>query len=222
MGGSRALRVAGWAAIAAGLALLGYVAWALLGTTPRTQAAQAELLEAWSVEVGPADGAARVRELPGEDVGAAAGPAQPVEVGEAVAVLRFPPRDDGAPVVHDQPLVVTAGVSSADLVRGPGHYPGTVGPGELGNFAVAGHRTTYGAPFFHLDRLRVGDTVEVVDRANQVWEYEVRATRVVTPADLWVLAPDPLGVGEPTLTLTTCTPRFSDEQRLVVFAQLRR
>lgn len=104
--------------------------------------------------------------------------------------------------------------------RGPGHYPQTASPGADGNFAVAGHRTTYGAPFFHLDELRDGDEVHVTDTDGSRHVYEVRMQRSVSPGDVLVIGPDPLQTGRATLTLTTCNPRFSNRERLVVHAEL--
>ncbi|MGH3443526.1 MAG: class E sortase, partial [Nitriliruptorales bacterium] len=124
------------------------------------------------------------------------------------------------PPVGDDPLVAVEGVSREQLQRGPGHYPGTALPGEDGNVVISGHRTTYGAPFFRLDELQPGDRIHVLDRARQEWVYEVRKSQVVAPTALWVTERDPLGTGAPMLTLTTCHPRFSSAQRLIVFAEL--
>lgn len=85
---------------------------------------------------------------------------------------------------------------------------------------MAGHRTTYGAPFYHLDQLRPGDEIHVVDRQGRTWFCEVTVTRVVLPHETWVVGPDPLQTGTPVLSLTTCEPRFSAAKRLIVFAEL--
>lgn len=122
---------------------------------------------------------------------------------------------------HPDPLAILEGVDPESLKRGPGHYPGTAAPGQLGNFAVAGHRTTYGAPLYHADQFRPGDRIHVIDRQQRRWLYEVVDTRVVLPSDVWVIGPDPLGTGRPMLSLTTCEPRFSATKRLMVFAELR-
>ncbi|HWB73132.1 MAG TPA: class E sortase [Egibacteraceae bacterium] len=209
----RALRVLGWTLITIGAVILLYLAYALLFTNLATRSAQADLLEDWELEVGPP----AVVPLPGEAQTDA--PPAPAEAGEAVAVLEFARPGSASPPVHAGPLFVVAGVGVQDLQRGPGHYPGTAAPGQPGNFAVAGHRTTYGAPFFNLDQLQSGDHVLVTDRGAVRYTYRVVQQRIVGPADSWVIGPDPLGTGAPTLTLTTCHPRFSDRQRLVVFAE---
>jgi sortase A len=138
--------------------------------------------------------------------------------GDAYAVLWF--ERDGEPIVTDEPLYVVEGVTLDDLRAGPGHYPESDSPGGDGNLAVAGHRTTYGAPFWSLDELSDGDTIHVVDRDGEEWVYAYREQRVVSPADTWVVDEDPLETGAPTITLTTCHPRFSAAQRLIAWGEL--
>jgi sortase A len=111
-------------------------------------------------------------------------------------------------------------VTLDDLTRGPGHYPGTAMPGEDGNMGIAGHRTTYGAPFFYLDQLEPDDEIHVTDREGETHVYRMVENKIVLPGDAWVLDPDPIDNGEAMLTLTTCHPRFSARQRMVVFAEL--
>jgi sortase A len=119
--------------------------------------------------------------------------------------------------------VIVEGTSTTDLRQGPGHYVGTPLPGQTGNAAIAGHRTTYGAPFYNLNELSVGDPV-VVTTTQGVFTYKVTRSTVVPcgdsncndPADLAVIAPSTT----PELTLTTCNPRFSSSSRLVVQATL--
>ncbi len=111
--------------------------------------------------------------------------------------------------------VIVQGTSTDDLRQGPGHYPGTPLPGELGNAAIAGHRTTYGAPFYDLDRLARGDPI-VVKTVQGTFTYHVTTAVIVSPDDTSVV--DNTATAE--LTLTTCNPRFSASQRLVVHAAL--
>ncbi len=113
---------------------------------------------------------------------------------------------------------VVAGVETADLKKGPGHYPNTPFPGELGNAAIAGHRTTYGEPFRQLDELQTGDPIIVTDLLGRRFVYLVTEQIIVQPEDSWVV-----NTVDPTvakLTLTTCHPEFSAKQRLIVFATL--
>lgn len=120
-----------------------------------------------------------------------------------------------------QPMVVVQGVGTEQLTQGPGHYPSTPLPSEAGpsgNVAIAGHRTTYGAPFRDLDRLRSGD-VATLTTADATYRYRVVAQRVVDPSDTSVLDPDPLGTGSAMLTLTTCDPPGQATHRLIVFAE---
>jgi sortase A len=113
---------------------------------------------------------------------------------------------------------VVAGVQTADLKKGPGHYPETPFPGELGNASIAGHRTTYGEPFRHLDDLNIGDPIIITDLMGRKFTYLVSNQQVVGATDSWVVA-----TTDPTkaiLTLTTCHPEFSAKQRLIISAEL--
>lgn len=134
-------------------------------------------------------------------------PAPPPDLGDAVALLQIPK-------IGVQQAVVE-GVGVDDLKKGPGRYPKTRMPGEAGNAAIAGHRTTYGAPFFRLNELTVGDPITVTTRAGK-YRYEVTELKVVLPSNIEVLDETP----DARLTLTTCNPRYSAAQRLIVVAKL--
>ena len=119
------------------------------------------------------------------------------------------------------------GVSVEDLRKGPGHYPTTPNPGQAGNAAIAGHRTTYGAPFHRVDELDPGDPI-FVTTAQGVFEYRVlgfenpgggpdRGYFIVSPSDTWVLDQK---AGQNILTLTACHPKYSARQRIIVQAEL--
>lgn len=140
-----------------------------------------------------------------------------VEIGQGIAVLRIPRL--GA---HYDPVVVE-GVGTGALEKGPGHYPGSALPGELGNFVVSGHRTTFGKPFSDLDKLKNGDPI-VVETRDHWFTYSVTGTEVVQPSDVAVILPVPRQPGakptEKLLTFTTCNPRFSASTRLIVSAKL--
>lgn len=212
---TRALRVIGWTFITAGCVVLLYLVYSLYFTGFETGAAQAELSEEWerTVRAAPAD------RTDDPVVGATEDAPVPLDDG-AVAMLEFERPGSNEPPVRADPLFVVEGVTLADLTKGPGQYPDTAAPGEDGNFAVAGHRTTYGAPFFHLDQLRENDEIHVTGRDGVRHTYRVVDQEVVRPGDVWVIGPDPRDSGEPTLTLTTCHPKFSAAERLVVFAEL--
>jgi sortase A len=111
--------------------------------------------------------------------------------------------------------VFVAGTDTDSLRSGPGHYPGTPLPGARGTVAIAGHRTTYGAPFRNLDRLRRGERVDVQTSYGR-FGYTVERTRIVAPTALWVTR----RVGHDRLVLTACHPLYSAAQRIVVFARL--
>jgi sortase A len=132
-------------------------------------------------------------------------------------VLHVPALDDF------QPWVVVEGTSVETLKSGPGHIRGTALPGEVGNVVLSGHRTTYGAPFSRLDELRPGDSV-VLETRDRWLSYTVRGTSIVRPTAIEVTYPVPgKRRATPTqrlLTLTTCHPRYSARQRMVVLAEL--
>ncbi|MHB8328429.1 MAG: class E sortase [Acidimicrobiales bacterium] len=112
-------------------------------------------------------------------------------------------------------MVIVQGVGTGALAKGPGHYPGTPMPCTVGDVAVAGHRTTFLHPFYNLNELKVGDLIEISTPAASCTYLVAGAPFAVSPSDLAVVANSP---GRYMLTLTTCTPRGSAAQRLVVKA----
>jgi sortase A len=131
----------------------------------------------------------------------------PPELGEAVALVSIPK-------IGVEKYVVE-GVGVEDLKKGPGHYPDTPMPGQAGNAAIAGHRTTYGAPFYDLNDLNLGDSIMVRTREGE-FRYEVQESKIVSPDEASVLDPTP----DNRLTLTTCHPRYSAAERLIIVAGL--
>ena len=127
------------------------------------------------------------------------------------------------PALGDFVKVVVEGTTVAALKRGPGHYVGTALPGAVGNVAIAGHRTTYGAPFHRIDELEPGDAI-VLETATTWFTYRVRSEEVVPPSAVEVTYPVPGRKGatptERLLTLTTCHPKYSARTRYVVRAVL--
>ena len=113
--------------------------------------------------------------------------------------------------------VVVEGTGGGDLRKGPGHYPGTPLPGARGTVAIAGHRTTYGAPFRDVDDLRRGDAIELRMPYGR-FDYRVERTRIVAPTATWVTR----AVAYDRLVLTACHPLYSAAERIVVFARLER
>ncbi len=146
-------------------------------------------------------------------------PAPPLKVvdGQAFAILRIPRFGAG---YH---WAVVEGVTRDDLEDGPGHYPGTALPGQIGNMVMSGHRTTYGHAFNRLAELRNGDVVSLQVR-NRTYIYHVIRTQIVDPNDTSVIFPVPGDLhASPTkrlLTMTTCNPEYSAAQRLIVTAEM--
>jgi sortase (surface protein transpeptidase) len=219
------------------LLFVGYELWVTDLLADREQAALSEELdEQWAdaPTVEPADPAP----APGPSDGSPAPAPTPapidVGLGEPLARLHIPRLGE------DWARVVVEGTAQVQLAQGPGHYLDTAMPGEQGNFAVAGHRVGRGSPFLDLDRLRPGDAI-VVETAGEWYVYRVLGDpasgsfegdpsgipgmEIVRPTDVDVISPTPGGPagGEASgayLTLTTCHPKYSAQQRLIIHAQL--
>ena len=115
----------------------------------------------------------------------------------------------------DKHYFVVEGTDTDNLRKGPGHYPDTPLPGERGTVAIAGHRTTYGAPFRHIDDLERGQRI-ILSMPYGRFVYRVEKTQIVDDSALWITDP----VGYNRLVLSACHPLYSAAQRLVVFARL--
>lgn len=209
----RALRIFGKLLISVGVGVLLFIVWTLWGTGLYTAQQQDQLRTAFdqqpSVEVVGAD---RERKL---------GPAAPPGPSDPVFVLKMPSID------FDQ--VVVEGVGTEDLEKGPGHYPSCrrgferplctefdeVWPGQEGRVIISGHRTTFGAPFFDLDKLRPGDEI-ITETKWGDFTYEVTETRIVQPDSLAIAIQSDAA----EIVLTTCNPKYSAAQRLIVFGRL--
>ena len=213
----RMLRSIGSGLFVLGVLLLAFVAFQLWGTSLSEHTAQAHLRSELESQLHGHRAAAphRIPEgttaVSGDTVGSAdtsSLTAQPAE-GEPIGLLSIPR-------IGMNEDAIIQGVGDGDLRQGPGHYPGTPLPGQPGNAAIAGHRTTYAAPFYNLDQLKIGDPITVQTVAG-TFRYLVSETEIVTPTDAAVL--DDTTASH--LTLTTCNPRFSASQRLVVVALLQ-
>jgi sortase A len=117
----------------------------------------------------------------------------------------------------DLSIVVVQGTDTASLQKGPGHYTNTPIPGQPGTVAIAGHRTTYLAPFRHIDQIRDGDEVRL-EMPYAAFTYTVEKHEVVDPGDVGIIKP----VGYDRLVLTACHPPYSAAHRYAIFAKLTR
>lgn len=204
------IRSLGELCVTAGLVLLLFVTYQLWGTGQYTERQQdrlsRELYAGWRAEPPPAPAGKQVT-------------TERVKIGSGLALIRIPK------LGKSFRYVVIEGVDLSDLRKGPGHYPGTAMPGELGNFVISGHRTTYSAPFNKLDRLRDGDEILVDTRTTQ-YVYRVTGQKIISPAQVDVAAPVPFHrerkPQKHLITLTTCHPKYSAAQRLIVFGELAR
>jgi len=129
-----------------------------------------------------------------------------VETGDSLTRIKIP--------AIGLDTVVVEGITPSALRAGAGHYSQTSLPCESGNVGIAGHRTTYGRPFGNLDQLKPGDTIELTTPVGGCVYQVSKAPFVVAPTDLSVIDP----TGERSLTLTTCHPKGSAAQRLIVRA----
>ena len=230
----RAVRTVGKVLIATGLLLGGFVAYQLWGTGIEARRAQnaledefEALLTSVATSTSTSTSPATSTSVPGVPTPATVSETAPTAAPDTVPTTTppptIPPIADGDPIARleipdiDLDIVVVAGVSVADLRKGPGHYPDTPLPGQFGNAAIAGHRTTYGQPFHDVDDLEPGDEIIVTTIAGR-FVYEVIGTEIVEPEDTAVVATSNPDIAE--LTLTSCHPKWSARQRIIVHSLL--
>ncbi len=216
--------------IATGLLMFAFVAYQLWGTGIETARAQNSLENEFNdllASTVPADPATTVpvdtvatstpvSTLAPDAPTTTAGPV-PIEAqnlpafveGDVIARLEIPS------IGVDK--FVVAGVDKSDLKKGPGHYPETPLPGQLGNAAIAGHRTTYGQPFYDIDGVAPGDEIIVTTPAGR-FVYLATGQQIVGPSDYQVVATTDPTVA--TLTLTSCHPRYTARDRIVITSEL--
>ncbi len=214
-GKSRLPNIIGFALMIIGAALLLWPAWQYIYAHYHQTQLLADFRESSSSAQEP-------ESLPGEDV--SDGGTFAIDADDRPAVKATPVDSAAYDLENDGPfliridalgieLPVVYGVEPENLSVAPGFYPQGVGPGEVGNMAIAGHRTTYGAPFRHLDSLEEGDHI-VIASPKAEYVYVVEEIFVVGKYAWEVIDPTP----EPKLTLTTCHPVGSAAERLVVRA----
>lgn len=201
-----------------GVLLIAFVAFQLWGTALYTDHVQGDLKTQLGHDIGRSSlnlnslradkpGAdAKGSSLPTVATAIAPTTAQPA-IGQPIGLLAIPK------LGLDDALV--QGTGESQLQGGPGHYQGTSLPGQAGNVAIAGHRTTFAAPFYDLNELAPGDPIFILT-SQGLFRYDVKYTQIVSPNDTAVLDESTT----PQLTLTTCNPRYSASQRLVVVAFL--
>lgn len=202
--------------ISAGLVLLLFVAYQLVWTNVEAQREQNSVSNAirdqWqrpTQSTATAEKPAAGQKTTGEQ--------KPSDFGQGFAFMYIPRLGEkwSVPVLN--------GVGLDVLARGIGHYPGTALPGQVGNFAVAGHRATHGEPFAYLDRVKPGDVV-IVETRKRWLRYVIDGTKIVLPTDVWVIDPVPgkpdVVPTEKLITLTTCNPRWASYERMIVSGHL--
>jgi sortase A len=200
----RIVRGIGIAFITIGVLILLFVLYELVGTAAITKVHQHALRQEFERELHP------TVLTPTEPAVPPPARLHPSE-GHAIARLIIPKLG--------MDVIVVQGVTLDDLAKGPGHYAETPLPGQPGATAIAGHRTGWSAPFYNLDHLRKGDRV-TLETSNAKYVYVVTGGTIVSPTSVWVLRGQPGSTATYRLTLTTCTPRFTARNRLIVWADL--
>jgi sortase A len=234
---ARILGGVGRTMITAGVLILLFVAYQLWGTGIRTAQAQDRLDDELAEYLEQGDGAVVGGSTTTTSTSTTVDPAAPTTPTSRLPATTAPPLAEELLPQDGQAagqIVIDAigvdwtfveGVSVADLKEGPGHYPDTPLPGQSGNSAIAGHRTTYGAPFGNVDQLVPGDEITVTT-IQGTFTYLVRQTEIVSPSQVEVLTPEHWDFdGDPTtvenaLTLTACHPKYSARQRIIIAAEL--
>ncbi len=209
---ARFLGAFGRICISAGVLILLFVAYQLWGTSIQTAQAQDELQQDFATIL---DTAASTTTVPPDPASPpTAPPTKPAAPGEPTAKIEI------QKIGVDN--IVVEGVSLSDLKKGPGLYPASPLPGQTGNSAIAGHRTTYGAPFNRIDELVPGDEIVITTPQGQFRyfvsdeEGDGNGNQIVSPSQVEVLR----DFGDNRLTLTACHPKYSARQRIVVVAKL--
>lgn len=222
----RILRGVGKTLISLGLLILAFVAYQLWGTNFAEARSQNKLLDQWESIQAKAIQADTGGISSASTTTTTTLPPENKHERKCIPPSETPRTGIGAPTPGqvmgkiEIPAIglqktIVEGVEVEDLKQAPGHYPTTVLPGQPGNAGIAGHRTTYGAPFNRIDELQVGDEICVTTLQGK-FVYTVFDKRVVSPDDTEVLAP----TTDNRLTLTTCHPKYSAEKRFIVFAHL--
>ena len=224
------VQIVGELLITLGIILVLFVVWQLWWTNIEADRAQAEKVQELEDQFGgPNDSlsaedyfAARGEDAPDpSDLGDFGDPEAtdaPAYEGAGLGVVYIPRLGEN----YQRPVMEGVGANVLDTL-GLGHYPSTALPGEVGNFALAGHRQTNGAVLDHIDKLQPGDEI-IVRTAKGYYTYTVERHEIVYPTNTEVLAPVPGQPGEEPkdryLTLTSCHPRFGDTERYIVHAKM--
>lgn len=207
--------------ITAGVLVLLFLGWQLwfndLVVGGEQRDAALRLQEDWVTDAPAADDPAGA--VPADvDPAAVGDPIVGVAPAEATSFATLYVPRFGADYVR--PVAEGIGTRSVLNVLGIGHYPGTQMPGEVGNFAIAAHRTTYGAPFAAIADLRVGDAI-IVQTADGWYTYRFRTMDYVRPSGVDVLNAVPAVAeavpADRVITLTSCNPRFSSAERIIAY-----
>jgi len=209
----RRLKIIGIFLIVAGLAVVAYPAY----TFYFTNKAQSDLEEGWEqyrqARTQEDNGE---KEVPPDTDDSTENASHQKDRNEILAKLRETSIEPAFRLIIPEielDIIVVEGTDYIYLKYGPGHMKDSANPGEKGTCVISGHRTTYGAPFYYLHKLKEGDEI-IIETVEERFVYLVERIASVKPSNLSILNP----TAEPTLVLTTCTPIRSAAERLVIFA----
>ena len=209
------LTVTGELILIAGVLVALFLAWQLVWTDVVADHKQNQIIADLEWDLGTAAPAQDPETLPDAE------PADPAAAATTIAVIRIPRFGD------DYVRPISEGVDKKTVLDtlGIGHYPASAMPGEVGNFAIAGHRSTYGKPLNQIAELLVGDEI-IIDTPRAQYVYKVTSHKIVSPSQSDVVAPVPGHLdATPTqrlITLTACHPMYSAKQRYIVHGELDR
>lgn len=192
----KGLLIAGFIGLALGVFALGYGVWSLGVTNVTASHAEKARVRVLQRQLPTTTATVPTTTMP--------------DLGHDLGIIKIPKMHLSAPIVE--------GTRTEDLKHGVGHAPATQGPGQLGNFALAGHRTTYAHPFWSINKLTTGDKIEIITAAGK-YTYVVTRHWIVKPNTISVYSSHGLSSGR-WLTMTSCNPRYSARQRYVVRAEL--
>ncbi|HEY4376311.1 MAG TPA: sortase [Acidimicrobiales bacterium] len=224
---ARILGVVGRTLVSAGVIILLFVAYEVWGTNLQEAKSQHSLKKQFQQEL---QAVPKLTTTTSSTPTSTTAPTTTPGSGPGISVTpaTTPPQVDPIPIAiptEGQPLAeiiipkidvdktVVQGVTVPQLKRGPGHYPETPLPGQAGNAAIAGHRTTYGAPFHNVDKLVVGDEIVIKTLYwPKPFRYKIDNISIVSPNDTSVLQYK----GDNRITLTACHPKYSATKRIVI------
>ena len=218
---SKALGGVGRTLIAAGTLILLFVAYQLWGTGLQEAKSQKALSKQFEEQLASIETSTTTSTTTPTTAAPAGTTPEIVVVKSEPRTVDVPLPAEGDPIAKIKiPSIgvtrtVVSGIGLDQLKRGPGHYPQTPLPGQKGNVAIAGHRTTYGQPFHNVDKVKNGDQV-IFETAQGTFVYEITETKIVSDEQTEILEDK----GDNRITLIACHPKYSAAERIILIGKL--